>query len=103
MGCIMKTEYIPKIITLLAGAVVCIISIVKGMDTTYSLEILLAVLIVFYIIGCIVRKVIEQVLTSNRFMKETPDSPEETEDLDETVNPEGQNADEMEEAKRQAF
>lgn len=95
MGCIMKTEYIPKIITLLAGAVVCIISIVKGMDTTYSLEILLAVLIIFYIIGCIVKKVIELVLTSNRFMKETPDSPEETEDLEETVNPEMREANDM--------
>ena len=47
----MKTEYIPKVITLLAGAVVCIISIVRHMDTTYSLEILLAALIIFYIIG----------------------------------------------------
>lgn len=105
MGCIMKTEYIPKIITLLAGAVVCIISIIKGMDTTYSLEILLAVLIIFYIIGCIVKKVIELVLTSNRFMKETPDSPEETEDLEETVNPEMQmqEADEMEETRQQNF
>ena len=37
----MKTEYIPKVITLLAGAVVCIVSIVRHMDTTYSLEILL--------------------------------------------------------------
>ncbi len=103
MGCIMKTEYIPKIITLLAGAVVCSISIIKGMDTTYSLEILLAVLIVFYIIGCIVKKVIELVLTSNRFMKETPDSPEETEDLEETVNPEMHEADEMEETRQQTF
>lgn len=66
----MKTEYIPKIVTLLAGAIVCIISIVKQMDTTYSLAVLLAVLVIFYIIGCIARRIIENVMISNRFMKE---------------------------------
>ena len=73
----MKTEYIPKIITLLAGAIVCIISIVKDMDTTYSLAILLAVLILFYIIGCIARRIIENVMISNRFMKEQSENSEE--------------------------
>lgn len=72
----MKTEYIPKVITLLAGAVVCIISIVRHMDTTYSLEILLAALIIFYIIGCITRRIIEKVMTSNRFIKEVTDETE---------------------------
>lgn len=37
----MKAEFIPKVITLLAGAVVCIVAIVKQMDVTYSLEVLL--------------------------------------------------------------
>lgn len=85
----MKTEYIPKVITLLAGAVVCIVSIVRHMDTTYSLEILLAALIIFYIIGCIARRIIEKVMTSNRFIKEVTDETEnaqegseETEDAD---------------------
>lgn len=72
----MKTEYIPKVITLLAGAIVCIVSIVKHMDTTYSLEILLAVLIVFYLIGCLARLIIEKVMVSNRFLKEKSDEPE---------------------------
>jgi uncharacterized membrane protein YqjE len=67
---IVKTEFIPKFIMLLAGAIVCIISIVKHMDTTYSLEILLAVLIIFYLIGCLARWIIEKVMVSNRFMKE---------------------------------
>ena len=76
----MKTEYIPKVITLLAGAVVCIISIVRHMDTTYSLEILLAALIIFYIIGCITRRIIEKVMTSNRVIKEVPDETEKVQD-----------------------
>lgn len=76
----MKTEYIPKVITLLAGAVMCIISIVRHMDTTYSLEILLAALIIFYIIGCITRRIIEKVMTSNRFIKEVTDETEKVQD-----------------------
>ncbi len=79
----MKTEYIPKITTLLAGAIVCIISIVKQMDTTYSLAVLLAVLIIFYIIGCIARKIIENVMISNRFMKEEAEASEEEEESEE--------------------
>lgn len=69
----MKTEYIPKVITLLAGAVVCIVSIIKHMDTTYSLEVLLATLVIFYIIGCVTRRIIEKVITGNRFVKEVND------------------------------
>ena len=83
----MKTEYIPKVITLLAGAVVCIISIVRHMDTTYSLEILLAALIIFYIIGCITRRIIEKVMTSNRFIKEVTDETEKVQDGSEETNP----------------
>ncbi len=84
----MKTEYIPKIITLLAGAIVCIISIIKDMDTTYSLGILLAVLIIFYIVGCIARRIIENVMVSNRFMKEKSEDSEETKDSEESENDE---------------
>lgn len=65
----MKTEFIPKTITLLAGAVVCIICIIKDTETVYSLKLLLATLIVFYIIGCIARRIIEYVKESNRVMK----------------------------------
>ncbi len=65
----MKSEYIPKVITLLAGVVVCIISIAKHMDTTYSLKILLATLIIFYIIGSVAGKIIDNVRESDRVTK----------------------------------
>lgn len=81
----MKTEFIPKIIMLLAGAIVCIICIVNRTDTTLSLEILLAVLIAFYLLGCIARWVIERVIISNRFMKENSDNPIQTEDIGEDI------------------
>lgn len=81
----MKTEYIPKVITLLAGAVVCIVSIVRHMDTTYSLEILLAALIIFYLIGCMARHIIEKVMTSNRFIKEIMDETEKAQEDSEEI------------------
>lgn len=67
----MKIEFIPKFIMLLAGAVVCIITIVKDMDTTYSLELLLGTLIVFYIIGLIAQKIIQKAVDGNMFVKQS--------------------------------
>ncbi|MCH5268073.1 MAG: hypothetical protein J1E62_06990 [Lachnospiraceae bacterium] len=69
----MKADYIPKVITLLAGAVVCIVSIVRHMDVTYSLEILLATLIIFYIIGLIAKAILQKVESSNRFIRHKRD------------------------------
>ena len=65
----MKTDYIPKVITLLAGAVVCIVTIVKGTETTTALEYLLATLIIFYIVGLIAKVIIKKVIDSNSFIK----------------------------------
>lgn len=67
----MKLEFIPKFITLLAGAIVSIITIVEDMDVTYSLELLLATLIIFYIIGLIAKKIIQKVIEGNMFVKNT--------------------------------
>lgn len=69
----MKAEFIPKVITLLAGAMVCVVSIVRHMDVTYSLEILLATLIIFYIVGIIAQKIILKVEHSNRFIRQKRD------------------------------
>ncbi len=66
----MKLAFIPKFIMLLAGAVVGIITIVNDMDTTYSLELLLATLVIFYIIGLIAKKVIQTVLEGNMFVRQ---------------------------------
>ena len=51
----------------------CIVAIVKQMDVTYSLEVLLATLIVFYIIGIIAQKIILKVEQSNRFIRSKRD------------------------------
>lgn len=73
----MKLDYIPKFITLLAGAVVCIISIKNDMDVTYSLELLLAVLVIFYVIGLIAKKVIQMTVEGNMFIKRSGGSMED--------------------------
>lgn len=94
----MKLEFIPKFITLLAGAVVCIITIVNDMDVVYSLELLLATLVIFYIIGLIAKKIIQKVLEGNMYKKDTESAMQNIElpedisvagpDMDETVSDE---------------
>lgn len=66
----MKLEFIPKFIMLLAGAIVCIITIVNDMDVTYSLELLLGTLVIFYIIGLIAKKIIQKVVDGNMFKRQ---------------------------------
>ena len=69
----MKTEIIPKVITLLAGAIVSIVCIINGVDVTRSLEFLLATLIIFYIVGCLVKRLIQNVLISNSVLRKKID------------------------------
>lgn len=69
----MKSEYIPKVITLLAGAVACIVLIIRDTDVTYSLEILLATLIIFYVLGILAQFIILRVEKSNLFIQQQRD------------------------------
>ncbi len=57
----MQNRYIPAVTTLSAGAIVSIFCIIKKVDVLYSLKLLLAMLIVFYIIGLIAKKIIGRV------------------------------------------
>lgn len=66
----MKSEYIPKVITLLAGAVVSIILIIRDTSVTYSLEVLLATLVIFYIVGILAQYIILRVEKSNHFIQQ---------------------------------
>lgn len=69
----MKSEYIPKVITLLAGAVACIVLIIRDTDVTYSLEILLATLVIFYVVGILAQFIILRVEKSNLFIQQQRD------------------------------
>ena len=65
----MKLDFIPKFIMLLAGAFVAVIAIIKDLETTWALEVLLGTLVVFYIIGLIAKKVIQMTIEGNMFVK----------------------------------
>lgn len=58
----MRDRYIPALITLLAGAITCIIDIYRKAELLPSLKRLLLVLIIFYIIGLIARAIFRNVL-----------------------------------------
>lgn len=76
----MKSEYIPKVITLLAGAVVSIVLIIRDTNVTYSLEILLATLVIFYLFGILAQHIILRVEKSNHFIQQ-----ERNKELEETM------------------
>ena len=79
----MKTDVIPKIITLFAGAVVSVVCIIRDIETVYALKVLLATLVIFYIIGCIAKRIIGQVKDINTVMKHEETEPgTEQEDID---------------------
>lgn len=56
----MKTKSIPAVIMLLAGFITCIIGIVQHMDTATFIKTLMIVLIIFYILGCVVKIILDK-------------------------------------------
>lgn len=96
----MEIRYIPSLIMLLAGAITCITSILKEWDVTYSLAILLVVLIVFYGIGLLAQKLIINIIEGNVFKKNVQDEQQQEEieigTKEEEENPEEASAGENE-------
>lgn len=93
----MKTKPIPAIVMLVAGLVVCIAGMVGHMETGRFVKMLLVVLIVFYIIGGIVKLLIDK--NFKDMEEETTDgeeTPAEAEEKEEKEEPE-QESDEQDE------
>lgn len=63
----MRNRYIPAFTMLSAGAIVSIFCIVKKMDVLYSLKLLLAMLIIFYLIGLVAKRVIGKIQEEAEF------------------------------------
>ena len=57
----MQNRYIPAFTMLSAGAVVSIFCIVKKVEVLYSLKLLLAMLVLFYVIGLAAKKIIGRI------------------------------------------
>lgn len=83
----MKTKQIPAIIMLVAGFITCVISIFQRLEADRFLKLLLLVLICFYILGGIVKLVIDK-----NFAPPEGEQPDENADAD--IAPEEQNENE---------
>lgn len=66
----MKIRFIPAGVTLLAGAITCLICLMRDYDPTYSLEVLLIVLIIFAAIGMKAQKIIMNVMHQQKMQEE---------------------------------
>lgn len=56
----MKTKSIPAIIMLLAGFIACVAGMYAHMEVADFMKMLLIVLILFYILGCVVKIIIDK-------------------------------------------
>ena len=61
----MRTRYISSIIMLLAGTITCAFCLIKSYSVDTTLEVLLGVLIVFYIIGLVARNLVNKIITTD--------------------------------------
>lgn len=96
----MQEKNIPAFTMLLAGAVVSIFCIVKKVDTLYALKLLLGMLILFYIIGLFVKRMVVKInKEANQRIAdekaETEHSEEQQEEASEEIDAE--NSQEMDE------
>ena len=86
----MKTNYVPAIVMLLAGAVYCLCGLMSGTPLFEFTVQLLIVLLVFYVLGGIIRMVLD------KFMGEV-EKKEEVQPVEETSQEETENQDDSEE------
>lgn len=80
---------IPLVTMLTAGAATSLICIIKGYDTLYSLKLLLGVLLCFYLIGLVAKKLLTKVMKD----PEEEETAEEEEKGEEEEQEEQENGD----------
>lgn len=61
----MDSKYIPSFVMLSAGTIVCIISVINKFSLLKCLISLLLTMIVFYLLGCMMKKVLDNVKEAN--------------------------------------
>ena len=71
-------QYIPLVMVLLASLITLIISLVKNYEIIFSLKILSIVIILFYIIGNIVKKLLVLIIDIENVEDAKDDNEEET-------------------------
>lgn len=90
----MNRKYLPMVLMLLAGAITCVITLVRHYEQLRALVVLFIVLLVFYLIGCAIVWMLNSFDAQNEksslhegevIEKEKPeDEPEEPEDDEES-------------------
>lgn len=70
-----KRKLIPPFVMLTAGAVTSILMVVKGCELNEFLARLLTILIVFYVLGCVLKDMLDRIDRQN-----APPEPEEEEE-----------------------
>ena len=73
----MKTKHVPALVMLLAGAVASLLMLIWKVDFFHFTRNLLIILIVFYILGCIVRVILDR--NFKDMEEEAPEGEEENE------------------------
>lgn len=100
----MQNRYIPAITMLSAGAIVSIFCIIYKVDTLYGLKLLLGMLIVFYIVGLVVKRIFSKIqedanqrAAKIKEMEEAADSEEQQQEENEEDNEENEDSQGMDE------
>lgn len=88
----MKTKSIPVTLMLVAGAMACVLGFIYHYETTHFFTMVLTVLIVFYVLGCIVKIIIDKNFPTGQSVEEK--AVEETEDMKENIDSESEEGDE---------
>lgn len=56
----MKTKAVPAIVMLSGGFIACIIGMINHLDAVAYTKMLLIVLVIFYILGCIIKVILDK-------------------------------------------
>lgn len=84
----MRERYIPAIVMLIAGAITSILNIVNKVDPIPGLERLLVILILFYIVGLIIKAIIVKYIINAPKKGEISEDEDAVEEEQKEPNPE---------------
>lgn len=96
-----RTRYIPSIISLAAGFVACLVTMINTYDTLEILIIVLSTLIVFYIVGTIARSMINKALFVTKIDDDDESENEEGEDSEENSDEDGKDKSQVDSEEKQ--
>lgn len=99
----MKTNGVPAIIMLAAGFIDCVIAILTHMSLWNFTRQLLLVLVLFYVIGCVVKMIIDRNFKDMEDDQNGEETEEPKEDQEEEENPkEEENTEQAKDAQEQS-